>query len=71
VLEGDQKKFPLSHSAVSRRIDDKRCNIECELIKGIKSSRFFAMQVDESTDVGLSVLLPFVIYIYIYIYRSS
>jgi hypothetical protein len=41
------------------------CNIECNLIKQIKSSQGFAMQVDESIDVAsLSVLLAFMRYIY-------
>jgi hypothetical protein len=33
--------------------------IECELIKGIESSQYFAMQVDEYTDISSrSVFLP-------------
>jgi hypothetical protein len=35
-------------------------NLECDLIKWIKSSQGFAMQVDELTDVSrLSILLAF------------
>jgi hypothetical protein len=57
------QNVPLSNSIVSRRIEYTSCDIECELIIRIVSSKGFAMQVDESSDV-IAVLLAFVRYIY-------
>lgn len=55
------KTIPLSNDTVSRRITDMAGNVKDQLIQIIQCSPFFAIQVDETTDVaGLSQLLVFV-----------
>jgi hypothetical protein len=54
----------LSNSTVSRRINDLANDVERELLKRIKSN-YFAIQLDESTDVAnAAVLLVYVRYIF-------
>ena len=56
---------PLSNSTVSRRICDMAEYCQKEVIKRVKQSQTFSLQMDESTDVeDLAVLLVFVCYIY-------
>lgn len=59
------KQVPLSNDTVKRRILMCSDNIENELIRRIKLSPYFSLQLDESTDISsLAVLLVFVRYIY-------
>ena len=56
---------PLSNSTVSRHISDMAEYCQKEVIKRVKQSQTFSLQMDESTDVeDLAVLLVFVHYIY-------
>ena len=56
---------PLSNSTVSRHISDMAEYCQKEVIKRVKQSPTFSLQMDESTDVeNLAVLLVFVRYIY-------
>lgn len=41
----------LSNNAVSRRIGEMAAQVKEKLIQNIKQSRFFAIQIDESTDL--------------------
>ncbi|XP_028314934.1 zinc finger BED domain-containing protein 5 [Gouania willdenowi] len=53
----------LSDNTVKRRIDDMAQDVLKQLLARIKSSRFFALQIDESTDItALANLLAFVRY---------
>jgi hypothetical protein len=52
------RKFSLSYSTASRRLEDMRCNIEGESIKRIKSSHGLALQVEGSTDAADLPALP-------------
>ncbi|XP_064420082.1 zinc finger BED domain-containing protein 5-like [Latimeria chalumnae] len=56
---------PLSNNTVSRRIDDMANDVLTQLVNRVISSQYFALQLDESTDVaGLAHLLVYVRYIY-------
>ncbi|XP_060764599.1 SCAN domain-containing protein 3-like [Neoarius graeffei] len=56
---------PLSASTVQRRINDIAEDIEAQLLQRLKGSPWFAIQVDESTDVeNRAILLVFVRYIF-------
>ncbi len=58
-------KVPLSNNAISRRIKDISNNIRELVVEKIRKSPFFAIQLDETTDVSsLSQLLVYVRYIY-------
>lgn len=46
------KKIPLSNDTISRRICDMAEDVQNQLKKQIKDSTFFAIQLDESTDVA-------------------
>ena len=45
-------KIPLSNDTVTRRIDDIAQQVKISLIEIIKKSRFYALQLDESTDLS-------------------
>jgi hypothetical protein len=47
------KKVPPADCTVSRWIEDMSCNMDCLLIKGIKSSQDFSMHVHEFTSPAL------------------
>jgi hypothetical protein len=56
--------MPLSNNTVARRIDEMSQWTEDQLIQRVGESKFFSLQLDESTDVqGLCQLLVFVRYI--------
>ncbi|KAK5648379.1 hypothetical protein RI129_003271 [Pyrocoelia pectoralis] len=58
------KNIPLSNNTVSRRIDAMALDAECQLIAKVHSSKYFALQLDESTDVtNKAILLVYVKYI--------
>ena len=53
---------PLSASTISRRIDEMAEDIEAQLLERIKESPWYALQVDESTDVdNKATMLGFVL----------
>ncbi|XP_061589540.1 SCAN domain-containing protein 3-like [Cololabis saira] len=55
--------IPLSNDTVSHRIVDMASDIQQQLIERVKSSPFFSLQLDESTDVtNAALLLVFVRY---------
>ncbi|KAE8278788.1 Zinc finger MYM-type protein 6 [Larimichthys crocea] len=55
--------IPLSNDTVSHRIADMASDIQQQLIERVKSSPFFSLQLDESTDVtNAALLLVFVRY---------
>ncbi|XP_073711484.1 SCAN domain-containing protein 3-like [Misgurnus anguillicaudatus] len=55
--------IPLSNDTVSHRITDMATDIQNQLLEKIKSSPFFSLQLDESTDVtNAALLLVFVRY---------
>ena len=54
-------KIPLSNDTVTRRIDDIAQQVKKSLIENIKKSRFFALQLDESTDLSnLAELMTYI-----------
>ena len=58
-------QVPLSASTVTRRIEDIAEDIETQLLERIKKSLWFAIQVDESTDIdNKAILLVYVRYLY-------
>lgn len=61
----DVEMIPLSNDTVTRRINDMSQWTENQLIERASKSRFFSLQLDESTDVqGLCQLLVFIRYIW-------
>ncbi|XP_075472991.1 protein FAM200B [Ascaphus truei] len=59
------KSIPLSRDTVKRRIIDLSKDIEIQLLMQIQQSVKFAIQLDESTDIGnMAQLLVFVRYCY-------
>ncbi|XP_050535830.1 zinc finger BED domain-containing protein 5-like [Daktulosphaira vitifoliae] len=61
----DVEMIPLSNDTVTRRINDMSQWTENRLIERVSKSRFFSLQLDESTDVqGLCQLLVFIRYIW-------
>lgn len=59
------QKMPSSDNTVSRRISDMSADVLSQLLCRIHASEFYALQLDESTDVaGLAQLLVYVRYIY-------
>lgn len=54
---------PLSDNTVSRRIQDLACEVKKILIQRIQKSRYFAIQLDESTDItNFAQLMTYVRY---------
>uniref|UniRef100_A0A673KXC9 HAT C-terminal dimerisation domain-containing protein n=1 Tax=Sinocyclocheilus rhinocerous TaxID=307959 RepID=A0A673KXC9_9TELE len=57
------QSIPLSDDTVARRNVDMSDDIECQLVERIKASPYFAIQLDESTDISkVTLLLVFVRY---------
>ncbi|XP_077175804.1 SCAN domain-containing protein 3-like isoform X2 [Paroedura picta] len=58
-------QVPLSASTVTRRIEEIAEDIEMQLLERINKSPWYALQVDESTDVdNKAILLAYVRYLY-------
>lgn len=58
-------QVPLSASTVTRRIEKIAEDIETQLLESINTSPWYALQVDESTDIdNKAILLVYVRYIY-------
>ena len=58
-------QVPLSASTVTRRIEEIAGDIETQLLERINTSPWYALQVDESTDVdNQAILLVYVRYLY-------
>nr|XP_042903758.1 SCAN domain-containing protein 3-like [Parasteatoda tepidariorum] len=56
---------PLSASTVTRRIEEKAEDIEKQLLERINTSPWYALQVDESTDIdSKAILFVYVRYLY-------
>jgi hypothetical protein len=58
------EKFPkdidlihLSNNTVSRRINDLADNVESQLIKRVKARPYYALKIDETTDVAYKAQL--------------
>ncbi|KRY27480.1 Zinc finger BED domain-containing protein 5 [Trichinella spiralis] len=52
--------IPLSNDTAARRIEDMAKWVEDQLISRVKGSKYFSLQLDESTDIqGLSQLIEF------------
>lgn len=56
------QSISLSNDTVSIRIVDMSDDIECQLVEKIKASKYFAIQMDESTDISNAALSVFVRY---------
>ncbi|XP_062294532.1 zinc finger BED domain-containing protein 5-like [Scomber scombrus] len=57
------KLISLSDNTVKRRIDDMADNVLDQLIQDVKASRFYAIQLDESTDIAnIANLLAYIRY---------
>ncbi|CAM4590106.1 unnamed protein product [Lepidochelys olivacea] len=56
--------IPLSNNMLSQRIKDMSNNVETTIVHRVKNSPYYAIQLDESTDVAnLAILLLFVRYV--------
>ena len=51
------KLVSLSNDIIKRRIVEMSDDIECQLLERIKSSPYYSIQLDESTDVSNAALL--------------
>ncbi|KRZ00159.1 Zinc finger BED domain-containing protein 5 [Trichinella zimbabwensis] len=57
--------IPLSNDTVARRLEDMAKWVEDQLINRVKGSKFFSLQLDESTDIqGLSQLIVFIRFVW-------
>lgn len=62
--EKEIRKIPLSDNTISRRIEDMSKDVEDQVIEKLKTVDFFALQLDESTDItGKPQVLTFVRFI--------
>lgn len=62
--EKEVRKIPLSNNTISRRIEDMSKDVEIQVNEKLKEVDFFALQLDESTDVtGKPQVLTFVRFI--------
>ena len=58
-------QVPLSATTVTRRIDEIAEDVEAQLLERLNESRWYAIQVDKSTDVdNKAILLVYVQYIF-------
>jgi hypothetical protein len=46
------EQFPLSNDTVSRRISDMASNVKEQLAENTEGSKYYSIQLDESTDVS-------------------
>ena len=53
------KAIPMSANTVKRRIKEMADDIENQVLKMVKNSTFYSIQLDESTDVSNEALLLF------------
>ncbi|XP_045714387.1 zinc finger MYM-type protein 6 isoform X3 [Phyllostomus hastatus] len=62
---GDKMKtIPLSNNTIGHRIDELSADIEDQLIQKVKESKWFALQIDESSEVSnITLLLCYVRFI--------
>lgn len=61
----DLKSIPLSRDTVSRRITAISDNIKSNLLDRLKNSKFYAIQLDETTDISnMAQLIVYVRYCY-------
>ncbi|XP_060061829.1 zinc finger MYM-type protein 6 isoform X4 [Erinaceus europaeus] len=62
---GDKmKNIPLSNNMIGLRIDELSADIEDQLIQKVRESKWFALQIDESSEISnISLLLCYVRYI--------
>jgi hypothetical protein len=57
--------IPLSNDTVGHRINDMAGNVESQLIERVKKSPYYALQIDEATDViNDANLMSYVRYVY-------
>uniref|UniRef100_A0A8C2VH41 Zinc finger MYM-type containing 6 n=1 Tax=Chinchilla lanigera TaxID=34839 RepID=A0A8C2VH41_CHILA len=55
---GDKMKtIPLSHNTIGYRIDELSADIEDQLIQKVRESKWFALQIDESSEISAVTLL--------------
>jgi hypothetical protein len=55
------ESIPLSKGTISRRISDMASNVKEQLIEKVKASKYYSIQLDESTDVNnMAYLLTFI-----------
>lgn len=65
-ISNSLKSIPISNDTMRRRINSMGYNIKTQLISRIKQSNYFAIQLDESTDItNYAQLMVFVRYQYI------
>ncbi|GFU49654.1 SCAN domain-containing protein 3 [Trichonephila clavipes] len=55
---------PLLADSVTKRIEEIAEDFEAQLFKRINASPWYALQVDESTDIDKTILLAYVRYLY-------
>ncbi|XP_043317906.1 zinc finger MYM-type protein 6 isoform X2 [Cervus canadensis] len=55
---GDKMKtIPLSNNTIGHRIDELSADIEDQLIQKVRESKWFALQIDESSEISNTTLL--------------